>query len=563
MSVLDRVKVKTKLAVLMGLSALSLIAVIAMATSLTKQRMLDGRIAQYRGIIETAEGSALLLDKEVAAGQITRDEARARFKSQIDGMWFNNHEAYIGAVTLDGTMFANPSLPEIEGKSMADVPDKIKTAMQALQDAVRDKDETIITYLSAKPGQTERLPKLSVVRKFKPWNLILNTGGWITDIDAEIQSLYLKIGALALAVLLFSGGIAYLINRDISGALGRLKNSMAALAAGDAAIAIPGVGRRDEIGDMASAVQVFKENAEAVRRLEAAQTEQKARSEREQREAIRGLGDRFEAGVGQIVGRLSQAATQMQGTAHSMSTDARLAHDLSRTVADGADEATANVETVAAASEELSMSIREIANLVTKASEISNRAADEGQRTNQTVSSLQSMAQKIGEIVSLINDIASQTNLLALNATIEAARAGEAGKGFAVVASEVKALASQTAKATDDIRSQIAAIQGEAQATVDAIGGISKTINEVNEISGAIAAAVEQQSTATQEIARNVEQAATRTKDVSTHVQKISASADAIGITSDAVLAAATLLADDATALRQQVDGFLSTIKAA
>jgi methyl-accepting chemotaxis protein len=172
------------------------------------------------------------------------------------------------------------------------------------------------------------------------------------------------------------------------------------------------------------------------------------------------------------------------------------------------------------------------------------------------------MAQKIGEIVSLINDIASQTNLLALNATIEAARAGEAGKGFAVVASEVKALASQTAKATDDIRSQVVAIQGEAQATVDAIGGISKTINEVNEISGAIAAAVEQQSAATQEIARNVEQAATRTRDVSTHVQKISASADAIGVTSDAVLEAATLLASDAAALRQQVDGFLSTIKA-
>jgi methyl-accepting chemotaxis protein len=563
MAVLDRVKVKTKLAVMMGLSALSLVAVIAMATSLTKQRMLDDRIAQYRGIIETVEGSALLLDQEVAAGRITREDARARFKTQIDGMWFDHHEAYIGAVSLDGKLFANPSLPDLEGKSMADVPDKARTAMQSLLDAVKDKDETVITYLSAKPGQTERLMKLSLVRKFKPWNVILNTGGWITDIDAEIQSLYLKIGALALAVLLFSGGIAYLINRDISGALARLKNSMAALAAGDAAIAIPGVDRRDEIGDMASAVQVFKENAEEVRRLEAAQTEQKAQSVREQREAIRSLGERFEAGVGQIVGRLSRAASQMQDTAHSMSTDARSAHDLSRKVAEGAGEATGNVETVAAASEELSMSIREIANLVSKASQISHRAADEGQRTNQTVSGLQSMAQKIGEIVSLINDIASQTNLLALNATIEAARAGEAGKGFAVVASEVKALASQTARATDDIRSQVAAIQDEARATVDAIGGISKTINEVNEISGAIAAAVEQQSAATEEIARNVEKAATRTRDVSTHVQQISASADAIGVTSDAVLEAATMLASDATALRQQVDGFLATIKAA
>jgi len=563
MAVLDRVKVKTKLGVMMGLSALSLIAVIAMATSFTKQRMLDDRIAQYRGIIETAEGSALLLDKEVAAGRITRDEARARFKSQIDGMWFDNHEAYIGAVSLDGKLFANPSLPDLEGKSMAEVPDKARTAMQTLLDAVKDKDETVITYLSTKPGQTERLPKLSLVRKFKAWNVILNTGGWITDIDAEIQSLYLEIGALALAVLLFSGGIAYLINRDISGSLGRLKNSMAALAAGDAVTAIPGVDRRDEIGDMASAVQVFKENAEEVHRLEAAQTEQKARSEHEQREAIHSLGDRFEAGVGQIVGRLSQAASQMQGTAHSMSTDARSAHGLSRQVAEGAGEATVNVETVAAASEELSMSIREIARLVSKASEISHRAADEGQRTNQTVSGLQSMAQKIGEIVSLINDIASQTNLLALNATIEAARAGEAGKGFAVVASEVKALASQTAKATDDIRSQVSAIQGEAQAAVDAIGGISKTINEVNEISGAIAAAVDQQSAATQEIARNVEKAATRTRDVSTHVQKISDSADAMGVTSNAVLEAATMLASDATALRQQVDGFLATIKTA
>jgi methyl-accepting chemotaxis protein len=246
-----------------------------------------------------------------------------------------------------------------------------------------------------------------------------------------------------------------------------------------------------------------------------------------------------------------------------MSATADGSRQQSLAAASGANQATANVQTVAAASEELSTSITEIGRQVTQASTVSRKAADEGERTNKTVSGLSESAQRIGEVVALINDIASQTNLLALNATIEAARAGEAGKGFAVVASEVKSLANQTAKATDDIRAQVAAIQAETRSAVDAIQGISKTILEVNEISSSIATAVEEQTAATQEITRNVQEAASGTQEVSRNMGSVTEAVEQAGSTASQVLSAADRLAKQASTLRTEVDHFLETIRAA
>ena len=269
----------------------------------------------------------------------------------------------------------------------------------------------------------------------------------------------------------------------------------------------------------------------------------------------------FETNVKTVVDQVAAASTEMRATAESMAASSEESVRQSNAVAAAAEEATSNVQTVASASEELSSSISEISRQVSQSSKIAQEAVQEAERTNITVQGLAEASTKIGDVVNLINDIASQTNLLALNATIEAARAGEAGKGFAVVASEVKNLANQTARATEDISSQISAIQDATTGAVDAIQGIGKTIDQVNEIAGTIAAAVEQQGAATNEISRNVQEAATGTQQVSQNIQSVSQAANEAGQGASEVLSAAEELSKQSEVLGNEVDKFLENVK--
>ena len=335
------------------------------------------------------------------------------------------------------------------------------------------------------------------------------------------------------------------------------------LAGGDKSVSVVGTERRDEIGAMAKAVQVFKDNAVAMDRMREEQAEAERRAEREKREALLRLADGFEASVAGVVGTVSTAASRMETTAQSMSSTAEAGNERANTLASAAEQASANVQTVASAAEELSASISEISRQVAKASNMTSEAAEKGRQTDETVQGLANAAQRISDVVKLIEDIANQTNLLALNATIEAARAGEAGKGFSVVASEVKNLANQTGKATEDIRVQIGAIQGEVQHAVDAIRGISQTVTDINGISTSIAAAMEQQGAATQEIARNVQQAAAGTQQVSENVAGVTTAAGETGTAAAQMLGSASALSKEFTALRGEVDKFLATIRAA
>jgi methyl-accepting chemotaxis protein len=384
--------------------------------------------------------------------------------------------------------------------------------------------------------------------------------------SATIESTYTSawnwiVASLVLAAL-FCMVAGFLIVTGVSTPIRRMTDAMGKLARHDLSTEIGGVGRKDEIGQMASAVQVFKDSMIEADRLkaeqEAAQRRAEARSAKMD-ELTRG----FEASVGSVVQTVASQAAQMESSAQSMSATAEETTKQASAVAAASEQSSANVQTVASATEELSSSIAEISRQVSHSNQIASNAVAEATKANEMVQGLVSASQKIGEIVALINDIADQTNLLALNATIEAARAGDAGKGFAVVAAEVKNLATQTSKATEDISAQITGVQGATQNAVRAIGSIGKTIGEIDQIATAIAAAVEEQGAATQEIARNVEEAAKGTQEVSANIGGVTEAANGTGSAANQVLTAAQALTGQSGHLKDLVQQFLSGVKAA
>jgi methyl-accepting chemotaxis protein len=383
---------------------------------------------------------------------------------------------------------------------------------------------------------------------------------------ASIHNTYQSAWDWIVGLLVFSAAFClfagFAIISGVSTPIRKMTDAMGKLAKHDLTTEINGVGRKDEVGQMASAVQVFKDSMIEADRLkaeqEAAQRKTEARSAK-----MDELTRNFETSVGGVVQAVSSQASQMESSAQSMSATAEETTKQASAVAAASEQSSANVQTVASATEELSSSISEIGRQVSHSSQIAANAVSEASKANDMVQGLVSASAKIGEIVALINDIADQTNLLALNATIEAARAGEAGKGFAVVAAEVKNLATQTSKATEDISAQITGVQGATQDAVRAIGSISKTIGEIDQIATAIAAAVEEQGAATQEIARNVEEAAKGTQEVSSNIGGVTEAANGTGAAAGQVLTSAQALSGQSSHLRTLVQDFLSGVKAA
>ncbi|MBB4286164.1 methyl-accepting chemotaxis protein [Roseospira goensis] len=383
---------------------------------------------------------------------------------------------------------------------------------------------------------------------------------------AEAQARYalalwtIAIGGLFAALIVFAGSL--LIGRSITRPVAGMCGAMGDLAEGNLETEVPARERGDELGRMAAAVQVFKENAQRVKEMEAEQAAQAARAAEEKRQAMHTLADAFEREVGGVVEAVAAAARQLQSTAESMASIAEETNSQATTVAAASEQASTNVQTVASAAEELATSIREVGRQVQQSSDTAGRAATEAERTNAVVSGLADAAQKIGDVVNLISDIADQTNLLALNATIEAARAGDAGKGFAVVANEVKSLATQTAKATQDIGQQIGSVQSETRTAVAAIESISGIIHQINEVTSAIAAAMEEQNAATEEIARNVQQASQGTTEVSQTIVGVTEAARESGSAADHVLQATRDLTEQSSTLTSMVDRFLADVRA-
>lgn len=409
---------------------------------------------------------------------------------------------------------------------------------------------------------------------------------------SEAQTAFLLAVVGLIAVLLLGGFAVWVVQFRVVQPINDISDTMQELASGKLEETVPHTGRGDEVGTMARSVQVFKENAVERQRLEADRLEQerleldrKAAEERERldreatdrareeerdrqarqerRTAMLQLADQFEASVMEVVEAVSHSATDMEGAAQGLASTAKQTSAQSDVVARAAEQASSNANMVASAAEELSSSVREITGQTNQSSEAARDAVNRTEKAAEDVAALESAAQKIGEVVNLINDIAEQTNLLALNATIEAARAGEAGRGFAVVASEVKSLASQTAKATEEISSQVEGMQSATGTAVKAMQQIREIIADIETTAVSIASAVEEQDASTQEIARNVAEVSTGTEEVTTNIRGVNDGATSTGTSANEVLGAAQLLTERSTDLRNQVNGFLGQIRSA
>ena len=453
----------------------------------------------------------------------------------------------------------------------AGVPEQVKSALAPVK-------TSLAAYNTAFESTSAAILDADEIYRNKIRPLIVESGDKLKVAETGLKADYQKTRTIAEGVIasttwiqeiaggvaiLFGGIVAFLIARSIVGPLTSMTRAMGSLASGELKVEIPGRGNHDEIGDMAEAIQVFKDNMVETERLRTEQKELEARQAEQRKADMFRLADQFEQTVGEIVETVSSASNGLEASAGKLTSTASSAQDLSTEVAAASQEASANVQAVASATEELSSSVGEIARQVQESARIANEAVVQAGRTNDRVGELSKAAARIGDVVELISTIAGQTNLLALNATIEAARAGEAGRGFAVVASEVKALAQQTAKATGEIAQQISSIQTATEDSVGSIKEIGGIIERLSEISAAVAAAVEEQGAATQEISRNVQHAAHGTQRVSTNIGDVQRGASETGSASSQVLSAARTLSADSSRLKLEVSKFLNSVHAA
>jgi methyl-accepting chemotaxis protein len=369
--------------------------------------------------------------------------------------------------------------------------------------------------------------------------------------------------AMLLAALLLAGGMMLVVSRRVTGPLQTIQQGMLALARGDLSAQASFAGRKDEIGALGGAMQVFKDNLMETNRLRDQQKDTEQHAAAQRKADMQRLANEFETAVGNIVDTVSSASTELENAAGTLTKTAETTQRLSGVVASASEDASQNVRSVASAAEEMAASVSEIARQVHESSAIAGEAVKQAEKTDERITRLSQAASRIGDVVKLITAIAEQTNLLALNATIEAARAGEAGRGFAVVAQEVKALAAQTAKATDEIGTQISSMQAATQESVGAIKEIGGTIGRISEIASAIAAAVEEQGAATQEISRNVQQAAHGTTEVATNITDVNRGASETGTASSQVLGSAQSLSRESGRLKIEVEKFVQMVRAA
>jgi methyl-accepting chemotaxis protein len=557
---LQNIRITQKILALVALGVVCIGIVAVYSLMQLKQVMIEDHRASLRQSVEEAVSLLNHYNAQVAKGSLDEKSAQMQAKNAIRSLKFGTG-GYIFVYQTYGLSLVSGVNPDSEGQIKIDSTDTRgnKYIKQHIDSAKAGGGFDV--YVTKKPGSGETLfEKTSYDVLFGPWDWVVGAGMYTDDIDAAFMNHAIVMGAGGVVALFMLVLTSFLIGRSITAPIKHLSTLMWRLAKGDVNVAIDTI-RRDEIGEMAKAVEVFKQTGIAKR-----EADEREQLENERRMAsarrLEGLAGSFDGVAKRSIGEVEQAAGSLQQTSASLNETAKVTSNMVGEVASAATQTSANVQTVASAAEELAASIREISGQVAESSRIASSAVAEADRTTDQVRSLANAANQIGDVVALINEIASQTNLLALNATIEAARAGEAGRGFAVVASEVKQLAGQTAKATTDIARHISGIQGETEEAVKAISAITETIRRIDTIGTGIAAAVEEQGAATQEIARSVQQAADGSRHVIDSIGEVEAAAAKAREMASKVLDASGALNQNCNSLKGSVVQFLDGVRA-
>jgi methyl-accepting chemotaxis protein len=557
-----------RFAIIIAALSIVLFAVSALQILVLHDAVLNERRTTVRDLVDAAAKILAHYDGEAKAGRVEPDRARQMAFASISAMRWGEYSDYVGVYGTGSTdagvtyVHANPKYINVNRWDFKD-----STGKLLIQEIVRTARAGggFVEYLSPRSAGGAELRKISYAGAYGTGDklLAIQAGAYVDDIDAVvfrrmIWAVVAGLGGLALAAF-----VAFWLGRGLVVPLNQTCAAMDELAKGNLSVDIPFVDRTNEIGRIARSLQVFRDHLVETTRLRTEQEAMKTRSVEDRRAVLAHIADDFERSIGGVIRGTATAADELQNSASSMSTIAVGTTDQSAKVAAAAEQTASNVQTVAASAEELSSSIQEIARQVTQSSSIAQSAVGQATRTEGMVGRLVEASQKIGEVMALIQTIAGQTNLLALNATIEAARAGEAGKGFAVVANEVKALSQQTAKATEEITSQIQAIRDATGSTVEAIREIGTTIGQMNEITGSIAAAVEEQGAATKEIARSVQQAAQGAQGVMQNIAGVREASIQVDSAATLVLNAAAQLTTQSEQLETETGKFLGNIRAA
>jgi methyl-accepting chemotaxis protein len=545
---------------------LSVLAVMAWFGLTEQQRILiEDRKQEIKSLVEVADSIVKTWYAKENAHELTREQAQLGARNELASLRFadNNYffvQRYDGVtmVHVDRSLEGKPRLETVD-------PDGVPTVQRQIAAAQRGGD--YIRYRNPRTGgaddRTQLLvPKLSYALGFAPWEWAICVGIYIDDVDAIYFRIVWIYVAISLVVVVLACSATFWIARSISSPLSLITDRMSHLTDGQLDIEVPFLGEPNELGRLARALEAFKLSRRKSDELSLAKQSEDAAKLRRQETLERVMAD-FHQRSARVIEAVARAAEGVQTHARRLADMARNSKISIEAVGHAALDTTGNVQAVAGAAEELSAAVGDVNRRVVKSTDIVKRAVSETDRTNATMRGLVDAAHRIGTIVKVIQDIASQTNLLALNATIEAARAGDAGKGFAVVAGEVKTLANQTTKATEEIQAQVGAIQNETGRAVEAIGNIGKTVDEMSEISTAIASAMEQQGATTHDIARNINQAADRTREVSTNVRSVGDAAETTSTAASELQQASDDLRSQAAQLETEMKQFLGQMRAA
>ena len=549
-----------RITLLIGTRLVALVGLLGTELVLSDRESRDDRGQTTRRLVEEAQSLLGYYANLETSGQLSHEQAQAGGLAALRALRYDG-DGYFWINDVNGRVVMHPIKPALEGTDGLKILDPRGISPFAVAaDIGRGPGQGFFSYMWPKPGMPVPIEKISYAKVFAPWGWVVGSGIYIDDLDAAFRQRLLQLGLWLLPVFAVLIGTATMIAKNITGPVARLTASIVQLADHKLDVQVTETQRRDEIGVMARAVEVFRQNAIAADAMEAAQAADRIAKERRQIAMDRHTQD-FGTSIMGVMGALTASAETMRHAAGTMAEAAGGVREQATTTADGADYSSQQLSSVAAAIEEMTSSVAEIARQAASTSAMTRSAVQRAEASQGTMKGLSEATARIGDVVRLISDIASQTNLLALNATIEAARAGEAGKGFAVVAAEVKALATQTAAATTEIGGQIEAVRTATLESVSVMEDVASIIGKLDEVTVVIAAAVEEQSATTREIASNVQQVSVAGQQATQAMKRVVSVSDDAGAAGQQVLLAADGIKDESARLRAEVDHFLAAVR--